>query len=150
MVCSQVLISRQWFGGKQKAGNFFYIRENCGYVIIHGLIFNMNQIEVLVNRKGTARALVAGYVYTKTKSSKSTLIWKCSNKVKYSCHGTLGTTLPDNQQRYYYNPRNLHPHNHAPQDDFVNATRAKFHMMEEAATTFANAPRAILGKPKKK
>ena len=53
----------------------------------------MTAMEVIENHKGGQKLLHEGYMYTKKKTSKSTMRWDCSNRPSFSCKVAVTTDI---------------------------------------------------------
>jgi len=101
-------------------------------------------MEILETNRGGKKVLFEGYCYTRLKTGKSSIFWRCDQEYVMECKGSLTTTVD------FSRPQAKRPHNHLPDANRCNVLKAKANMKKRALSSsdkperiFQDATRAI-------
>lgn len=98
MSLSKTRVGGGWPGISQKYVRVVYFEGRHSFSD-HSLFVTgsdrMDELKVFVGLRGAENVFYYGYKYTKRRSRASQFVtWRCSHYRKYSCNGTVTTSLP--------------------------------------------------------
>ena len=86
-------------------------------------------MEFLVSSKGGVLCCLNGHIYSRIRTGKEKIFWRCRNKYGNGCNASLTTNLEKE------NPVINGIHNHQPDQPMIDLIRTRNRMKEHASQT---------------